>query len=415
MSKKKFYLGVVIGRFQPVHLGHKEVLRAAMMQCEHLLVLAGSVNRPLSPKNPFTFQQRKVLIDLTTAEKDMPEVGSVTVAPLNDNFLDSVWTTDVRRNVDRALKSAMCIDGETGKVALFGHNKDESSYYLNEFPEWEAVEVPNVRDLNAADIRRNLFDIYRPTDHTFLRRIEKYAKKHMPMIAEELTRNLSGFLAAAIGGQGLPFIDTPEARQACSEAFREVDLYAIKTDVPEPVYAFLQRYVKSEEYLTQCLETQFYKSYDMSWGLAPFPSLFVTTDAVVTWKGHVLLIKRKAHPGKGQWALPGGFLEHTITIRRNIIKELREETRIAVPNHLLDKCIVDIDVFEDPRRSLRGRIITHAGHVVLDNILDVLPEVRGDDDAEQARWFTYAEILDCMDQLFDDHSDIIKRFVFNAK
>ena len=76
MSKKKFYLGVVIGRFQPVHLGHKEVLRTAMMQCEHLLVLAGSVNRPLSPKNPFTFQQRKVLIDLTTAEKDMPELVS---------------------------------------------------------------------------------------------------------------------------------------------------------------------------------------------------------------------------------------------------------------------------------------------------------------------------------------------------
>ena len=415
MSKKKYYLGVVIGRFQPVHLGHKEVFRAAAEQCEHLLVLAGSVNRPLSPKNPFTYQQRKVLINLVMAEADMPKVSSITIAPLNDNFLDSVWTTDVRRNVDRALKDAMCIDGEVGKIGLFGHYKDESSYYLGEFPEWDVVDVPNVRDLNATDIRSNLFNIFRPTDHTFLRRVEKYAKAHMPMVAEDLVHNLKGFLVAAPGGQGLRFLDSPEARQACSGAFREVDLYAIKTDVPESVYGFLQRYVKSNEHMTQCLETQFYKSYDMSWDLAPFPSLFVTTDAVVTWKGHVLLIKRKAHPGKGQWALPGGFLEHNLTIRRNIIKELREETRIAVPNALLDKCIVDIDVFEDPRRSLRGRIITHAGHVVLDNVLEALPEVRGDDDAEQARWFTYAEILDCMDQLFDDHSDIIKRFVFNAK
>ena len=415
MSKKKYYLGVVIGRFQPVHLGHKEVFRAAAEQCEHLLVLAGSVNRPLSPKNPFTYQQRKVLINLVMAEADMPKVSSITVAPLNDNFLDSVWTTDVRRNVDRALKDAMCIDGEVGKIGLFGHYKDESSYYLGEFPEWDVVDVPNVRDLNATDIRSNLFNIFRPTDHTFLRRVEKYAKAHMPMVAEDLVHNLKGFLVAAPGGQGLRFLDSQEARQACSGAFREVDLYAIKTDVPESVYGFLQRYVKSNEHMTQCLETQFYKSYDMSWDLAPFPSLFVTTDAVVTWKGHVLLIKRKAHPGKGQWALPGGFLEHNLTIRRNIIKELREETRIAVPNALLDKCIVDIDVFEDPRRSLRGRIITHAGHVVLDNVLEALPEVRGDDDAEQARWFTYAEILDCMDQLFDDHSDIIKRFVFNAK
>jgi hypothetical protein len=114
----------------------------------------------------------------------MPKVASVTVAPLNDNFLDSVWTTDVRRNVDRALKNAMCIDGEEGKIALFGHNKDESSYYLGEFPEWDVVEVPNVRDLNATDIRRNLFDIFRPTDHTFMTRIAKYCKRHMPMIAE---------------------------------------------------------------------------------------------------------------------------------------------------------------------------------------------------------------------------------------
>lgn len=414
MSKKKYYLGVIIGRFQPIHLGHKGIFHAAAEQCEHLLVLAGSVNRPLSPKNPFTYSQRQAMINMTFAEADMPEVSSVSVMPLNDNFLDSVWTTDVRRNVDRALKSAMCIDGETGKIGLFGHYKDETSYYLDEFPEWEVIDVENVRNLNATSIRDNLFEIYRATDHGFMTRIEKYAKKHMPDFAEDLVANIKGYLSTALGGSGLRFLDTPEARQACSQAYREVDLYAIKTDVPEPVYNFLQRYVGTEEHLVQCLETQFYGSYNMSWGLAPFPTLFVTTDAVVTWKGHVLLIKRKAHPGKGQWALPGGFLEHNITTRRNIIKELREETRIAVPNDLLDKCIVGMDIFEDPRRSLRGRIITHAGHIVLDNVLSELPEVRGDDDAEQARWFTYAEILDCMDQLFDDHSDIIKRFVFNA-
>ena len=415
MSKKKHYLGVIIGRFQPVHLGHKHVFRKAMEECEHVVILAGSVNRPISPKNPFTFQQRQVMITQTTSEQDMPEVRSVNVMPINDNFLDSVWTTDVRRLVSKALTSAMCIDGEEGSVALYGHSKDESSYYLREFPEWEVVEVDNISNINATDIRVNLFDIFRPTDHGFFGRIEKYCHKYMPMIAEEFTANIRAYLASSIGGTGLRFIDTPEARKQCSEAFREVDLYALKTDVPDCVYTFLWRYIKSEEYKVQCLEHHFYSSYSMSWGLAPFPSLFVTTDAVVTWKGHVLLIKRKAHPGKGQWALPGGFLEHNITIRRNIIKELREETRIALPNAMLDKCIVATDVFDDPRRSLRGRIITHAGHVVLDNAITELPEVRGDDDAEQARWFTYAEILDCMDQLFDDHSDIIKRFVFNAK
>ena len=60
------------------------------------------------------------------------------------------------------------------------------------------------------------------------------------------------------------------------------------------------------DYLKQ--EHDYILGYRRAWEAAPYPPTFVTTDAVVVQSGHILLIQRKAAPGKGLWALPGGFL-----------------------------------------------------------------------------------------------------------
>jgi len=43
-------------------------------------------------------------------------------------------------------------------------------------------------------------------------------------------------------------------------------------------------------------------------------------------KGEILLIKRGKEPGKGQWALPSGFIEIDETPEAACIRELEEET-----------------------------------------------------------------------------------------
>src|SRR3970282_1906733 len=46
--------GLLIGRFQPFHLGHIEALRFALSQVDNLWIGIGSSNKPTEKNNPFT-------------------------------------------------------------------------------------------------------------------------------------------------------------------------------------------------------------------------------------------------------------------------------------------------------------------------------------------------------------------------
>ena len=54
--------GLLIGRFQPFHLGHLEAFRFALSQVDNLLIGIGSSNKPMEKNNPFTADERKEMI-----------------------------------------------------------------------------------------------------------------------------------------------------------------------------------------------------------------------------------------------------------------------------------------------------------------------------------------------------------------
>src|SRR6185312_1884152 len=115
---------------------------------------------------------------------------------------------------------------------------------------------------------------------------------------------------------------------------------------------------------------------------------------------------RKAAPGEGLWAIPGGFIGQTELIEDAMIRELREETKLKVPVPVLKGSIVDRKVFDATDRSLRGRTITHAFYIEL--APGDLSPVKGADDAKAARWIPFNEFVRMEKETFEDHHAIVR-------
>lgn len=133
----------------------------------------------------------------------------------------------------------------------------------------------------------------------------------------------------------------------------------------------------------------------------PKQHISVTTDSVVfcdTPEGDkVLLVQRKNDPFKGQWALPGGFLEDEETLEAGAKRELQEETGLIVEN--LDQ----LRTFGAPGRDPRGRTIS----ITYWGIVPAESKVTGDDDAAKAKWFRIKELP----ALAFDHEQIVKKAI----
>jgi bifunctional NMN adenylyltransferase/nudix hydrolase len=177
----------------------------------------------------------------------------------------------------------------------------------------------------------------------------------------------------------------------------------------------MQAWAKTDAYAAMVEEYLFYKEYHKKWEPAPFVPIFQTTDAVVIQGGHILLIERGHAPGKGLWALPGGFLNPRETIEDCVVRELMEETKIKVPEIVLRKSITYHKVFDHPDRDLRGRTITQAYLIELTGGDGTLPKVKGSDDARKAKWFKLSEIESMGEIIYADHKHIIQTLVARAR
>ncbi len=82
------------------------------------------------------------------------------------------------------------------------------------------------------------------------------------------------------------------------------------------------------------------------------PKLMV--DVIIPSERGVVLIRRGTEPFKGQWALPGGFVEVGETLEEAAYREAAEETGLAVEVARL------VGVYSDPARDPRGHNVSVA-------------------------------------------------------
>jgi bifunctional NMN adenylyltransferase/nudix hydrolase len=185
----------------------------------------------------------------------------------------------------------------------------------------------------------------------------------------------------------------------------------IKNELAPSTMEFLEIFKKSDKFAQLVREKEFIEKYKSQYSSLPYPPIFVTTDAVVVQSGHVLLVKRRAEPGKGLWAFPGGFVNAAgdKSIEDAMLRELNEETNIKLPEKVLRGSIEKVKVFDSPTRSKRGRTITHAFYIHLKDGEWNLPKIRASDDAEKAEWVPLHRVKS--DDMFEDHVDILQYFI----
>ena len=334
---------IYIGRFEPVHNGHMALLQRALDSAQQVIVVVGSAWQARSPKNPFTWQEREVMLRGALSDTDS---SRVRVLPMRDYYNEAVWVQAVRQGVTR-----MATPGT--RVGLVGHFKDATSGYLSAFPGWELIHVERQGPIDATAIRDAWFGASPDT-----------AASALAPLADQM---------------------------------------------PASTLATLTQFAQTPDYLALQQEWQMLRGYRQAWAAAPYPPVFVTVDAVLRCQGHVLLIRRAHAPGKGQLAVPGGFIEKRETVWQSCLRELVEETHCDLPEATMRAALQSVAVFDHPDRSQRGRTITHAHYFDLGSA--PFPAVSADDDAALVQWTRIDQLADLEEEFFEDHFHMLDHFL----
>lgn len=144
----KYKCAVLVGRFQPYHLGHKDLIRQALNVADNVLILIGSTEQARSARNPFTFEERKRMI-----QEDWNPTDPITIMSLRDDPYDmATWLHRVQETV-RAGTTARDSD-----ICLIGVDKDATTTYLRMFPQWKLQSIEHTTpSLNATTVREQYF------------------------------------------------------------------------------------------------------------------------------------------------------------------------------------------------------------------------------------------------------------------
>ncbi|MCM2971379.1 bifunctional nicotinamide-nucleotide adenylyltransferase/Nudix hydroxylase [Larsenimonas suaedae] len=347
MSDKDFDCLVFIGRFQPPHRGHLEVIHQALAKAHQVIVLVGSAWQARSLRNPWTFDERSQMIRACFSDEDNARLELVPL--LDALYNDDVWVRDVQQKVRELTRAT---SQKLPNVALIGAQQSQSNYFLTLFPQWQSSSVMPVDGVTSEAIRAPLF---------------KSMESAMAFLDTAADRTLEAPVANAIEA----FLGTP-AWQALHQ------------------------------------EHQLLEAYQSAWRDAPYPPLFVTVNAVVVQSGHVLLVERRSAPGEGLYALPGGFVQNHERLEDACLRELRERVRLKVPLPVLKGSLRAQRLFDEPHRSWRGRTLAQAFYFAL-RPEQRLPDVRTGQSGHRATWLPLAELDP--EQLFEDHFFIIQSFL----
>lgn len=147
--------GVLIGRFNPPHIGHEKLVRNALEKCnKKLFIIIGSDLTIRTNQNMFFVNERIEMLKLCFGESEIQNIIFLSMPDYNN---PKIWVDEVKRLTFEQI-SALESKNSNISMGIFGFNKDASSYYLKMFPEFEQMIIENsyFDCLSSTSIRNKL-------------------------------------------------------------------------------------------------------------------------------------------------------------------------------------------------------------------------------------------------------------------
>jgi 8-oxo-dGTP diphosphatase len=215
-----------------------------------------------------------------------------------------------------------------------------------------------------------------------------------PILGEEGAELLAevrekGSLATAAEAVGMTFLEAREVLSGIEEAIGNKVVFTMRgtegsvTALTAEGEALLEEYRNKKRRVEEQLEHMFRN-----------PTL--TADGIVLVNGRIVLIRRGNEPGKGRYALPGGFVEYGERLEDCAVREVLEETGLRTEP--LDL----VGMYSDPNRDPRGHLVSAVFF-----LRSIGGELKAGDDAQSVELFD----LDRLPPLAFDHKRIISDFM----
>ena len=135
--------GLLIGRFQPFHLGHLEALQFALSKVDRLFVGLGSSNKPAQKNNPFSAEERKEMI-LSSIDDSMKEKITIYFIPDLDNHIKWIEKID-------SIVPKFDIIFSNDELTNHLYSKRDTQVTTIPFLKRDELSGTNIRDLIISD------------------------------------------------------------------------------------------------------------------------------------------------------------------------------------------------------------------------------------------------------------------------
>ena len=87
--------GILIGRMQPVHNGHMEVIKRILEDVDEIVIGIGSAQLSHEVKDPFTAGERVLMMTQALAEIDV-DPSRYYIIPMQDINFNAIWASHVK-------------------------------------------------------------------------------------------------------------------------------------------------------------------------------------------------------------------------------------------------------------------------------------------------------------------------------